>query len=87
MRDYRQFFRRHPLRFTFSSPTSLTAHLPRSDLNLLDITLLQDLLRAEVGLRIIASLKDDAERRIGGRWAVESLESECIAEWGEQISM
>ncbi len=48
---------------------------------------MQDLLRAEVGLRIITSLKDDAERRIGGRWAVESLESECIAEWGEQISM
>ncbi|KAF8341421.1 subunit 17 of mediator complex-domain-containing protein [Cantharellus anzutake] len=75
---------KHSLRFTFSSPTSLTAHLPHSDFSITDLAVMRDLLRTEVGVRIITSLKDDAERRLGGRWAIESLESECIAEWGSK---
>ena len=39
------------------------------------------LLTAEVGMRLLVSLKDEGERTWGGRWSLDRLDPQCTAEW------
>jgi hypothetical protein len=52
---------------------------------------MRQLLKAETGMSVLKSLKEEGEARFGGRWALDGAGWDegrrCTAEWDEDISM
>lgn len=74
----------HTLRFTYASPSSLTAHLPQATLALASITHLTQLLFDEVSrclLERICELGEQMCESVHGIWFVDLLAGRTVGRW------
>ncbi|KAI0089208.1 subunit 17 of mediator complex-domain-containing protein [Irpex rosettiformis] len=75
---------RHSIRFTYSSPSSLTAHLPQATLAVASISQLTQLLWDEVGsclLQRICEIGEELSEGIHGTWFVDLLTGRTVGRW------
>lgn len=75
---------RHTLRFTFISPSFLTAHLPQATLTLSSIPQLVQLLSDEVEsclLNRICEIGREMCDRVNGTWFVDMVSSRSVGRW------
>lgn len=76
------------MRFTFSSPSTLMAHLPQASLPIATIFQLSQLLIDEVTtclLRRLCDIGKDATEHIQGSWFVDHLEGRSVGRWEGQV--
>ncbi|EIN10368.1 hypothetical protein PUNSTDRAFT_65442 [Punctularia strigosozonata HHB-11173 SS5] len=77
-------FTRYTIRFTFSSPSTLTAHLPHATLPVASIPQLNQLLTDEVEQCILGSIRDTGKElceTLGGTWFVDLLSGRAVGRW------
>ncbi|KAI9063255.1 hypothetical protein FKP32DRAFT_1666662 [Trametes sanguinea] len=75
---------RHTLRFTTSSPSTLTAHLPQATLSIASISQLTQLLGDEISSRLLRRICEiGAERceKVNGTWFVDLLSGRSVGRW------
>ncbi|KAI0692568.1 subunit 17 of mediator complex-domain-containing protein [Cytidiella melzeri] len=75
---------RHSIRFTYASPSSLTAHLPQATLAVASITQLTQLLQDEVGsclLQRICEVGEELSDGVHGTWFVDLLTGRTVGRW------
>ncbi|GJE87473.1 hypothetical protein PsYK624_035560 [Phanerochaete sordida] len=75
---------RHTLRFTYVSPSSLTAHLPQATLVVASITHLTQLLFDEVSRCLLARISDVGSEMceaVHGTWFVDLLAGRTVGRW------
>ncbi|KAI0335458.1 hypothetical protein GY45DRAFT_799896 [Cubamyces sp. BRFM 1775] len=75
---------RHTLRFTTSSPSTLTAHLPQATLPVASISQLTQLLVDEISSRLLHRICDigtDRCEKVNGTWFVDLLSGRCVGRW------
>lgn len=78
------FADRHTLRFTYMSPSSLTAHLPQATLTIASITHLTQLLFDEVSrclLDRICDVGSEMCESVHGTWFVDLLAGRTVGRW------
>ncbi|KAF9055343.1 hypothetical protein BDZ89DRAFT_1087997 [Hymenopellis radicata] len=74
--------KRHSIRFSFSSPSTLTAHLPQATLTISSIPHLAQLLRDDVAtflLERICEMGREIASDVGGLWFLDL--NRCIGKW------
>lgn len=75
---------RHSVRFTFTSPASLTAHLPHATINLVSLPQLSQLLADEIEhclLETICDIGNQVCESINGAWFVDEMTSRSVGRW------
>ncbi|KAI0375628.1 hypothetical protein BV20DRAFT_984465 [Pilatotrama ljubarskyi] len=75
---------RYTLRFTTSSPSTLTAHLPQATLSIASISQLTQLLVDEISSQLLHQICDiGTERceRVSGTWFVDLLSGRSVGRW------
>ncbi|KAI0349426.1 hypothetical protein OH77DRAFT_1580604 [Trametes cingulata] len=75
---------RYTLRFTTSSPSTLTAHLPQATLSIASISQLSQLLVDETSSQLLHQICDiGTERceRVSGTWFVDLLSGRSVGRW------
>ncbi|KAJ8481963.1 hypothetical protein ONZ51_g5679 [Trametes cubensis] len=75
---------RHTIRFTTSSPSTLTAHLPQATLPVASISQLTQLLVDEISSRLLHRICDigtDRCEKVNGTWFVDLLSGRCVGRW------
>ena len=79
---------RHTLRFTYSSPSSLTAHLPQATLTIASITHLTQLLFDEVSRNLldrICEIGTQMCESVHGTWFVDLLAGRTVGRWEGRV--
>ena len=75
----------HAIRMTFSSPTTLTLHLPHATLAITSLNILRTFITSEVTLAVLMRLQEEGTRIfVSGRWALDRLDPACIGTWDER---
>ena len=75
----------HANRMTFSSPTTLTLHLPHATLAITSLNTLRTFVTSEVILAVLMRLQEEGNRIFSsGRWALDRLDPACIGTWDER---
>ncbi|EIW61969.1 uncharacterized protein TRAVEDRAFT_44798 [Trametes versicolor FP-101664 SS1] len=75
---------RHTLRFTTTSPSTLTAHLPQATLPIASIFQLTQLLVDEISSRLLYRICDIGTERcktVNGTWFVDLLSGRSVGKW------
>ncbi|KAI0677611.1 subunit 17 of mediator complex-domain-containing protein [Trametes maxima] len=75
---------RHTLRFTTSSPSTLTAHMPQATLSIASISQLSQLLVDEISGRLlnrICEIGTERCERVSGTWFVDLLSGRSVGRW------
>ncbi|KAF8308159.1 hypothetical protein DL93DRAFT_2087315 [Clavulina sp. PMI_390] len=71
-----------PIRFTFSSPTSLTLHLPASTLPTPSLSTMRSFLVSEIQLTLLERVCDEGTSKFGGvRWAMDRMQAVVVGRW------
>ncbi|EKM59963.1 uncharacterized protein PHACADRAFT_250784 [Phanerochaete carnosa HHB-10118-sp] len=79
---------RHTLRFTYVSPSSLTAHLPQATLTVASITHLTQLLFDEVSRCLLGRICDVGSEMcevVHGTWFVDLLAGRTVGRWEGRV--
>ncbi|KLO08277.1 hypothetical protein SCHPADRAFT_944596 [Schizopora paradoxa] len=75
---------KHSIRFSFSSPSSLVAHLPQATITIISVPQLRQLLVDEFERRLlgrICSIGTDLCENINGTWFVDEMMCRSVGRW------